>query len=101
MYFSCFVGSCVHPKPLERTLTLPYPALPSIASPVTSDERVHFVPRSAAGSSAIRDLLPQLFYHHLSESGLESFMVVPPSRGEEGGGVGSVPVANVPFYPKR
>ncbi|CAB1113817.1 unnamed protein product [Ectocarpus sp. CCAP 1310/34] len=69
------------------------------------DRQVHAVPRSAEASSALRGLLPHLFYHSLSETGLESFSVVSTAPGDESdmdeGPLGSATVASVPFNPKR
>ncbi|CAM9582895.1 unnamed protein product [Ectocarpus sp. 13 AM-2016] len=72
---------------------------------VDSHRQVHAVPRSAEASSALRGLLPQLFYHSLSETGLESFSVVPSAAGgdndKDEGLLGSATVASVPFNSTR
>ncbi|CAM9185897.1 unnamed protein product, partial [Ectocarpus sp. 12 AP-2014] len=72
---------------------------------VDSRRQVHAVPRSAEASSALRGLLPQLFYHSLSETGLESFSVVPSAAGgdndKDEGPLGSATVASVPFNSTR
>ena len=68
-------------------------------SPTFSDKLIHSVPSTAEASSALRGLLPQLFYHDLSASGLESFNVV--EKGAKGSGLGSAAVASLPFNPSR
>lgn len=66
-----------------------------------SNKRVHSVPSSAEASQALAALIPHLYYHNLSETGLESFVVVRPEAGDEAGGLASAPVASLPFYPTR
>lgn len=71
---------------------------------IVSDKLVHSVPSTAEASSALRSLLPQLFYHDLSDAGLESFSVVEKDAKDsknEGGPLGSAVVASLPFHPSR
>lgn len=69
------------------------------ASPPFSDKLIHSVPSTPEASSALRGLLPQLFYHDLSDAGLESFNVV--EKEANSGPLGSAAVASLPFNPTR
>ncbi|CAM9409723.1 unnamed protein product [Laminaria digitata] len=73
----------------------------SVLMVVDSDQRVSTVPNSADASGVLHGLLPHLFYHNLSEAGLESFAVVPAPASDEGAPMGSAPVASLPFHPTR
>eukprot|EP00903_Cladosiphon_okamuranus_P020118 g18474.t1 len=67
---------------------------------VDSDKLIRSVPSTPEASSALRGLLPQLFYHDLSDEGLESFSVV--EKGPKGSSkLGSAAVASLPFSPTR
>lgn len=73
-----------------------------------SNKLIHSVPSSAEASSALRGLLPHLFYHNLSDAGLESFSVVEKenkskdSKDEDKSGpLGSAAVASLPFHSTR
>lgn len=58
------------------------------------------MPSTPEASSALRGLLPQLFYHDLSGTGLESFNVV--NKGpSDSSPLGSAAVASLPFNPTR
>lgn len=67
---------------------------------VFSDKKVRAVPGTAEASSALRGLLPHLFYHNLSEDGLESFAVVEKSS-DKTDPLGSAAVWSLPFHPSR
>lgn len=81
------------------------PPLNVLLHPYFSNKNIHSVPSSPEASSALRGLLPKLYYHDLSETGLVSFTVVPSSEetsgDEKSGSLGSAPVASLPFYPSR
>lgn len=64
---------------------------------------MHSVPGSAEAANALRGMVPHLFYHNVSEDGLDSYAVMEGSSsdGDDGAAMGSTLVASMPFNPKR